>query len=58
MKPQPAYFNLDDSVLLDAFQQELDKIDEQHRQADLRKKREDAQRAADEAKRVQPNKAA
>jgi hypothetical protein len=58
MKPQPAYFDLDDNDQLKNFQLELDKIDEQHRLEDLRKKREATQKAADEAKQVHPNKAA
>jgi hypothetical protein len=58
MKPQSAYFDLDDNAQLKDFQLELDKIDEQHRLEDLRKKREAAQKAADDAKRVHPNKAA
>lgn len=58
MKPQPVHFDLDDKALLDNFQQELDKIDEQHRQADQRKKNDAARKATDDMKRYDSEKAA
>ncbi|WP_191906283.1 hypothetical protein [Hymenobacter baengnokdamensis] len=58
MKPQPVYFDLDDKALLNSFQQELDKIDEQHRQADQRKKNDAARKVTDDLKRYDSEKAA